>query len=76
MSEQAPPQPRFIVVRSYNIHRIAMLDERGVYRMLAQMQQPYDHYEAALKLCEALTVLDIEFLPDPDAKPYSGTGPS
>lgn len=57
MSIQDPAKPLYIVERGYNIHRICQIDERGVYRIVVQMQGPFDHHEAALKLCDMMNAI-------------------
>jgi hypothetical protein len=67
LSEQQSP-PLFVVHRTYDVHRICQRDEHGIYRPAIQMQGPYDHSGAAMKLCEALETIGEPLLQNPDGK--------
>ncbi len=60
MSEQLPPQPLYVVVNSYKTYGIAMRQSDGTYAKVLGMMTPYDNASAALKACEALTVIDVK----------------
>ena len=52
------PYPTYVVIRSYDIFRIAQRDEKGVYRTACQMEGPFNNYEAALALCDQMNTID------------------
>lgn len=70
MSEQAGPQPLYVPVSNIRATTVAMLDDKGVYRTVLQMQWPYDRAETATQLCDALNALGVVLeIPNPGKKP-------
>lgn len=60
MSEQVDLQPLYVVTNSYGAYGVSMRAENGSYLSVCKMQMPFDNPAAALKVCEALTVLDVK----------------
>ncbi len=61
MSEQVNLAPRFVVVKTIRTTEIGTYDTHGgFWRVCIVMQYPYDTYEHALHVCDALNALDVE----------------
>lgn len=52
------PHPTYVVIRNYDMHRIAQRDERGIYRTCVQMEGPFNNHEAAVELCDMMNTID------------------
>jgi hypothetical protein len=59
--------PRYVVLSTgerMGLYRIAQLNERGFYEVVLEMKRPYNHHEAATKLCENLNSANLKLLPE------------
>lgn len=76
MSEQLDLHPRFVVLKDIRAVQIGQWDDaKGYYRACMVMQYPYDRYQAALVVCEALNTLEVELETEgdkPEAVPNVG----
>ena len=64
--------PRYIVLSTgerLGLYRIAQLNERGFYEVVLEMKKPYNHHEAANKLCEILNQSGVKLLPEVAVQP-------
>lgn len=78
MSEQIDLKPLYIVVNSFKTYGIAVRQPDGTYVKVLGMLTPYDNAEAALKTCEALTVIDVKLKaakPKPRKTRFIGVSP-